>query len=92
MTIHPQTCLTVSCNACPNLLVDDEYEQPIHLDSPASARSTATEYSWTVLPNDVYLCNTRDDAHKKHLEALKQPAPVPPVPGQLDTDGREVGP
>ena len=86
MPVTPVTVYTVTCDACPAVLGEDD--DGTLYPNPAELPATARAHGWTVIGNE-YLCPTRDEAHQQIVDQAMPPEPVFQVPGQLAVGGSE---
>jgi len=87
MPITTHTCLAVTCDACPDQLLDDEFLP--HYDTPDEAIAAARRLGWHVLRGSRILCGRQDLAHQAVFDELMPDEPQPD--GQLVIDVEEAG-
>jgi hypothetical protein len=85
VTLNPVTAYTAACNACGEVL-EDEDGGTLFTD-PVSATAAASAYGWTIL-GDQHLCPTQDATHQKFIDQAMPPESAFQAPGQL-TIGEE---
>lgn len=84
MPIKSHACLSVTCDACGETLVNED-DCVMHLRDLPEAMAVARGMEWYVLSADRFVCRERDAAHQALLDELMPPEP--PLSGQIAIDG-----